>query len=136
MHGLLPQPIELTMDAVRQTGVREVEVLGKGGEKVRYKGVNLSAVLKEAGAPLGEALRGQNMAQYLVVRARDGYRVVFSLAEIDPALTDQVVLLAFLSNGEPLGPGVGPFRLVVPQDKRQARWVREVTDIEVKIAKE
>jgi len=136
LYGLPNQPIDLTLAALKQMELREVAVSDKGGETLRYKGVYVSDVLKKTGAILGEALRGENFGQYLLVRARDGYRVVFSLAEIDPAITDQVVLLPFLLNGEPLEPIVRPLRLVVPQDKRQARWVREVTEIELKKASE
>ena len=66
------------------------------------------------------------MALYLLVEAADGYRVVFALPELDPAFTERVVLLADHRDGQPLTPAEGPLRLVVPDEKRQARWVRQV----------
>ena len=47
-----------------------------------YEGVALQALLAKAGAPLGGDLRGKNMAMVVVAEAGDGYRAVFSLAEI------------------------------------------------------
>ena len=41
------------------------------------------------------------------------------------------VLVAFERDGEPLGAEIGPFRLVVPTDKRGGRWVRQVVSIKL-----
>jgi DMSO/TMAO reductase YedYZ molybdopterin-dependent catalytic subunit len=94
-------------------------------------GVTLVEVLRLAGAPTGGELKGAALAKYVVVSAADGYRAVFSLAEVSPALTDAVVLLADRRNGKPLAPSEGSCRLVVPGDKRQARWVRQVVGLTV-----
>src|SRR5262245_60077268 len=69
------------------------------GVDVSYEGVWLHEVLKRAGMP---ELRGKGLASYVVAEATDGYQVVFSLAELDPAFTDNQVLLADSSNGKPL----------------------------------
>jgi hypothetical protein len=76
-------------------------------------------------------LRGDNLATYVLVRAADGYKVVFPLAELDPAFTDRVVLLAELRDQKPLTDPEGPLRLVIPDEKRRARWVRQVTSVTV-----
>ena len=67
------------------------------------------------------------MKLYVMVSASDGYRVVFALAEFDPDFTDRIVILADRRDGHALAPPEGPFRLVVAEEKRHARWVREVT---------
>ena len=64
------------------------------------------------------------------------YRVVFSLAELATAFTDRVVLIADSRDGAALSAHEGPFRLVVPGEKREARWVRQVTAIDVEDAPE
>lgn len=99
------------------------------GEKstVEYTGVPVHEILKRAGVPSGKELHGPALASYLLVEAKDGYQVVFALPEVDPAFTDKVVLLADTADGKPLGEGQGPFRLVVPGDKRGARGARMVT---------
>jgi DMSO/TMAO reductase YedYZ molybdopterin-dependent catalytic subunit len=63
--------------------------------------------------------------------ASDGYVVTFSLAELDPAVGATDAILAFEREGQPLGSDVGPFRLVVPSDKRAARWVRNLIKLTV-----
>jgi hypothetical protein len=47
-------------------------------------------------------------------------------------VTDHVILLADTKDGQPLPPREGPFRIVVPGEKRPARWVRQVTALEVR----
>lgn len=95
-----------------------------------WEGVALADVLRTAGAPLGERLRGRALSAYVRVTAVDGYRVVFSLAELDAAFGNNVVLLADRRDGKPLA-GDGPYRLVVPGDKRAGRWLRNVAAIEL-----
>jgi DNA-directed RNA polymerase omega subunit len=71
------------------------------------------------------------MRLYALVKARDGYAAVFALPEFDAGFTDRVILLADRCQGQALDAVEGPLRLVVPGEKRRARWVRQVTDIEV-----
>jgi hypothetical protein len=71
------------------------------------------------------------MALYAVASARDGYRVMFALAELDPAFTTAEVLLADRCDGKPLAGEEGPFRLMVPKDKKGARSIRMLTQIEI-----
>jgi hypothetical protein len=54
------------------------------------------------------------------VEAADGYRVVIALPELDPAFTDKQILLAFLKDGKPLNDKEGPYRIVIPDEKRMA----------------
>jgi hypothetical protein len=88
--------------------------------------VALVDLLRLAGAPLGQELRGQHLAIYLLIEAANGYRVVFALPELDPTFTDREVLLADRRDGQPLAAAEGPLRLVVPGEKHHARWVRQV----------
>jgi molybdopterin-dependent oxidoreductase-like protein protein len=89
-------------------------------EAPHYDGVRLSDLLIKAGVPLGDSLRGRPLALFVVAHASDGYAVVYSLAELDPAM-----------NGKPLDQKQGPFRVVVPSDRRPARWIRMVEAFEV-----
>jgi hypothetical protein len=47
-------------------------------------------------------------------------------------LTDRVVLLADTKDGQPLPTREGPFRIIVPDEKRPARWVRQVRAVTVR----
>jgi len=99
------------------------------GKVVDCSGPNLIDLLEAVSAPSGEALRGKNLALYVRVSAADGYRVVFALAELDPASRNEVPIVTAACEGHPLEAKDGPFRLVVPGEKRPARWVRQVTAI-------
>jgi hypothetical protein len=81
---------------------------------------------------MGTAIRGKRLADYLLVTARDGYRAVFALPELDPEFTDRTVFLCFARDGSAIPADEGPFRLVGPQEKRHARWVRQVIGFTLK----
>jgi hypothetical protein len=57
--------------------------------------------------------------------------VVIALPELDPAFTDKPIMLVFLRDGKPLGEKEGPYRIVIPDEKRMARWVRQVTTLKI-----
>jgi len=99
-----------------------------------YSGVPLMDLLAPLGVPHGKTLMGKALADYIVATGSDGYRTVVALGEIDPAFHPGVVLVADTLDGKPLGAKTGPFRLVVSLDKRPARSVRNLVEIEVKRA--
>jgi hypothetical protein len=98
---------------------------------VNFEGVTLKSVLEKAGVGFGESLKGKRLVNCLLVKAADGYRVVIALPELDPAFNDKQTLLAFLRDGKPLGEKEGPCRIVIPDEKRPARWVRQVTTLKL-----
>ena len=71
------------------------------------------------------------MALAVVAEGTDGYRTVFSLAELDDDFAAEAVLIVDSTDGQPLGADQGPLRLVVPGDRRQGRWVRMLKSITV-----
>jgi hypothetical protein len=101
------------------------------GNVVECTGANLIDVLGAVGAASGEALRGKNLALYVRISAADGYRAVFALAELDPGFRGDVPIITASCDGKALEAKDGPFRLIVPGEKRPARWVRQVTAIDV-----
>jgi hypothetical protein len=101
------------------------------GEAHIFEGPLLIDVLRTMGVETGAALRGPVLAQAVVVRAADGYAVVFGLAELDPGTRPNRIILADSVDGAPLAAGDGPFRLVVEGDLRPARSVRQVMAVEV-----
>jgi hypothetical protein len=97
-----------------------VQVHEHAGMVAIYACVLLRDIVALAGVPLGEQLRGDRLALYVVVEAADGYRVVFALPELDAAFTNRVVLLADRRDEQPLHTAEGPLRLVIPAEKRHA----------------
>ena len=102
-----------------------------GSPAVSFEGVALKSVLEKAGVTFGESMKGKRLTNCLLVEAADGYRAVMALPELDPAFTDKQTVLAFLRDGKPLGEKEGPYRIVIPDEKRMARWVRQVTTLKI-----
>jgi hypothetical protein len=109
----------------------KVAARDRDGKAHTYEGVLIAELLKRAGQPFGEELRGSLLSRYVVFTARDAYRVVFALPELDPAFTDHQVILADRIDGLALPERDGPFRVVASGDKRQARWIRMVERIQI-----
>jgi len=109
-----------------------VKVATHGSENnSTFEGVALKTVLEKGGVEFGHSMRGQRLASCLLVEAADGYRAVIALPEIDPDFTDKQIVLAFLQDGKPLDTKAGPYRIVIPDEKRMARWVRQVTTLKI-----
>ena len=128
--GAVKQTLSLSADDLAKMPRASVKTTSGGMETV-YDGVWLHEVLKKAGVPQGSELRGKALSSYVIAEAQDGYQVVFSLGELDPAFIDNEILLADTANGKALFGAQGRFRLVVPKDKPGARSVRMLTKIEV-----
>lgn len=130
--GAVSTPIVVTVADLKSMPRKTLSGVNPHKKKTEvYEGVLLEELLRKTGAPHGEQLRGPLMASYVVAEAEDGYRVVFSLAELDSGFLDSEVLVADTLDGSPLGPKQGPFKLVAPHEKRPARWVRMLKSIMV-----
>lgn len=130
VQGDVASPLTLTPADVRTLPRTRVEVTDEG-RVVTYEGVLVAELLKQAGVPLGADLRGDAVATYVVAHAADGYRALFALPELDPAFTAADVLVADTIDGKPLFAYQGPWRIVVPKDRRGARSVRMLARIDV-----
>jgi DMSO/TMAO reductase YedYZ molybdopterin-dependent catalytic subunit len=132
VSGAVSTTLTLTVADLKTMPRRTLTVVNPHDKKAeKYQGVALEEILHKAGVPQGEALRGPAMATYVVAEGSDGYRVVFSLAELDSGIADSEVLVADTMDGAPLGDKLGPFRLVAPHEKRPARWVRMLKSLTV-----
>ncbi len=136
VEGEVLKPLKLTVDDLAKLNEAEVKGKDRDGKEHTYKGVRLVDVLSSAGVTLGAQLRGENLVKFVLVKAVDGYEVVFSLPEVDPEFTNQTIYLVYQVDGNPLPKGEGPFRMVVPNDNKHARWIREISTIKILFAKE
>lgn len=114
----------------------EQRVKGHDGKESVYSGVALTELLSRVNAPLGSQLRGKALSQYLLIRSTDGYRVIFALPELDSAFTKQVIFLADRRDGQPFSGDQGPYQVIVPDERTHARWIRQVTVLEILSAKD
>src|SRR5262245_49120147 len=129
--GDVRTPLALVPDDLKTMPRARVEVKGEEGRVTAYEGVLAGEILKRAGATLGADLRGSAMSTYVLASASDGYQVVFSLAELDPAMSSSEILVADTMDGKALAERQGPFRIVVPKDSRPARSIRMLERLEV-----
>jgi hypothetical protein len=106
------------------------------GKKESYSGVRLSDLLAQAGVPTGAEFDGLSLNSYLVAygnpKSQDTGSVLFSLAELQPALHSGEILVADSMNGKPLGSQLGPFMLVVSADEHRVRWVEKLRELILK----
>lgn len=130
--GAVSTPLTLTLAALRSMPRTTVKATNSSdGRTETYEGVLLEELLRRAGAPHGDQLRGQRMTTYVVAEGTDGYRVVFAMAELDSDFMSSGILVADTLNGSPIDLKRGPLRLIAPHDKRPARWVLMLKSITV-----
>lgn len=125
VDGIVPTPTKLTAEELAKLPRRTVQTKAADGSTVTYEGPELAEVLRVAGVKFGADLKGPALANYLLVTGADNFRVVFALTELDSSFTDRVIILADRKNGQALSAEEGPLRTIVPDEKRQGRWVKQ-----------
>jgi hypothetical protein len=93
-----------------------------------YSGVLLEVLLAKVNAPIGKSFREEALSSYLIATGSDGYSVALSLAEVELGAHSGENMVADTRDGQPLGKS-GPYELIVPDDKRPARWVHNLGSI-------
>lgn len=136
VEGEVLKPLSLSISDLDKMKHVDVNMKNREGVMQNYSGVPVFDILQQAGVTLGKELKGENLAKYMLARCSDGYEVLFSLAELDPAFTNRVIILADKKDDKPLEDGVGPFRLVVPDENKPARSAHEVTHLIIRFAKD
>ena len=98
-----------------------------------YTGTTLWNLLTDAGGLTTTTAKNDILSKYVVATGADGYQVVFSLGEIDPAFGNQSVLVAYADTAGQLGPGGsdGALRLVLPGDVAGGRYVSNLVSLQV-----
>ena len=125
--------LTLTVKDLAKFPRREIKAKAHDEKEAIYNGYNLSDILLAAGAKIGkDELRGKEQAAYIAIEAVDGYKATFSIAEVAPEFTDKIILLADTRDGKPLGEQNGVWQIIVPDDKKHGRWVRQVTALKIK----
>ena len=129
--GEVDKPLQLSGSDVRKLPRRTLRAKNHDGKECDYEGVELREILTRAGVKFGKELKGRLLALVVLVEAADNYQAVFALPELDSLFTDRVILLADSCDGKPLPTANGPLQIIVPDEKRHARWVRQVKSLTV-----
>jgi hypothetical protein len=119
------------------TDMKQAVIMAKAhDEKMhRYTGVPIADLLVKAGIMLGDSAKRKTIMSYVIVTAADNYRAIYSLGEIDPLFANRTIILADRADKKALPVEEGPFQIIVPGEKKHARWIRQVVSIEVVIVK-
>ena len=122
----------VALDAEARAGLARQSVDTKVHDTaLRCEGVALVDLLRKQGAMPDKPLHGTDLARVVIVEGSDGYRAAFSLGELDPTLGGRKVYLVDRCNDAALDANDGPLRLLVPDDSRAARGVRQVESLYV-----
>jgi hypothetical protein len=118
-----------TVTAAELLGMPRKAVEGPHHEGVMttYEGVTLRDLLVRAGAIDAERVGSGDLVRWVRVEAANGYRVIYSVAELEPDFRPVVPILADRQNGVPLAAGIGPLQVVMADEMRHSRWVRQVS---------
>jgi hypothetical protein len=100
----------------------------KANEK--YSGVLLTDLLGKVGVPVGEQVKGRLFLVGVIAEGTDNYAVLYALAETDPSIHNGDVIVADSVDDHKLEKD-GAFKMVSTEEKRPARWVRNLTSVKV-----
>ncbi|WP_198171523.1 molybdopterin-dependent oxidoreductase [Mucilaginibacter aquatilis] len=127
----------VTLGKAEISALKPVIIMAKGhDQKVhRYTGAALADVLKRAGVILGDSSKRETILSYIIVTAADKYKAIYALPEIDPLFANRTIILAYKVDKKALPENDAPFQIIVAGEKKHARWVRQVSAIELVTAK-
>lgn len=138
VDGQVLNPLSLTVESLQtQFSSQTLEASSLSGEETlssSYTGVSLWQIISAAQPNTNEDVPNDQLSFFIVVTGSDGYQLVFSWAELDPAYNGELVLLAYQENGAAIADAEGAIRLVVPGDTHAGRYVRGVVNISLRDA--
>ena len=124
-------PAELDRGRVRQAAAPDRSGQGPRWRRVAIRGRSLARDPGEGGRSHGQ--RSARAGDGPLRRRRGSRRLSGRLRprRAGPGFTDRVILLADRRDGKPLSAREGPFQVIVPGEKKHARWVRQVIRLKV-----
>jgi hypothetical protein len=131
LRGLDGKTVSLTPEDVAALPHKTVSVFNshtKANES--YSGVALADLLAKIGVPHGEEVKGKLFMTAVIAEGTDKYSVLYALAEVDPSIHTGDVIVADSVDGQKLGKE-GAFKMVSTEERRPARWVRNLIEISV-----
>ena len=131
INGIDGKSITLTPEEFATLPHKTVSVFNAHSKvNEKYSGVPLTELLSKVGVPLGEQVRGTLFLTGIIAAGTDNYQVLYALAEVDPSIHNGDVIVADSVDDHKLGKD-GAFKMVSTEERRPARWVRNLTSITV-----
>ena len=131
LHGLDGTTVTLTPEQIAALPHKTVSVFNSHTKtNENYSGVALADVLDKVGVPRGEEVKGKLFMTAVIAEGTDKYSVLYALAEVDPSIHTGDVIVADYVDGQKLGKD-GAFKMVSTEERRPARWVRNLAEVSV-----
>lgn len=121
----------ITMEQLRGLPQHTTAVTSKDGETHQYRGALLQRVLNDACPSIAAMDKHARTRAAVKITATDDFAAVLGAMELDSTFKAKPVLLAWERDGAPLDAHYGPFQIIVPEDLRHSRNVRNVSRVEV-----
>jgi hypothetical protein len=98
-----------------------------------YSGVPVSELAKRAEPKLvtGDKPKIKPLMMVLVFGGTDNYHVVLTMCDVDPSCRNGMAIVADQQDGKSITTD-GDFKLIVTEDKKPQRWVRNLSSITLK----
>lgn len=122
--------VAVTPDMLAALPVQDVETShegSKGRQTGQYKGALLWDVIA-AETVLDDDVKAA-LRHVVMVTARDGHQVAYSIGEIAPDFGNRPILIGYELDGAAIPDGL---RMVAPGDTRGARYVKDVVSVEIR----
>jgi hypothetical protein len=130
LQGLAGGPKTITAAQFAALPHVKLQALEHGRPRT-FEGVQLLLLMTQVDAPWGDLLTGKDMIDVVRATAKDGYRVVYSIGEIDPGTSKSQIIVADKVDGIPLDSYAGPYEIIVENDLRPGRWLRQANRFEL-----
>lgn len=121
----------VTIERLRQLPAHSVEIKGHDGQSATYTGALLMDAIGTGCPSVPAAEKRERIGMAVRVDAQDGYHAIIALMEADTSFREHPVLLTWARNGKALDEHDGPLQLIIPDDKRHARDVRQVKQLSI-----
>jgi len=132
VRGDIQKPGEWTVQTIRQQFARQAQaVTFTAGDKQPSvgMGIPLYSLVQEAAPRIEKVPKHYDLSFFVILEARDGYRVFFSLAELIPQCGNAQAWLVWEVDGKPLAEKEAPFRLAVLSDQGHDRYIYAISAI-------
>jgi DMSO/TMAO reductase YedYZ molybdopterin-dependent catalytic subunit len=128
VNGAVVQPLHLSLNDIRQDFTAytvSTQFLNDDRTvSASYTGARLWDILQVAGIK-------EEASSDLKIMARsiDRFRCILRWHEVNPLMSDRLILVAYEQNGQAISAEEGPLRLVVPGDERGRRYIRRLASL-------
>jgi hypothetical protein len=136
--GEIPSPGTWSIEQLEALGGEDVEWVFRD-RRHTYHGLRLDLLLQHIGfeaGPGGASVpprdRRAGWRRVLIAKARDGFRAVFTCAELMPEMGCTRAYLVWRRDGETLPADEGPLRLIVTTDQKGSRSARQLSELWIK----